>query len=137
MRLNNKELKIVVDEIFKRVSQPTIDQNFKIEESIEINDEVIADYNLFQELQRQIYELQDLQFNLTEKYRNKVVNGYKFGCFPMQTYSTDIKCYIRKQKSLDNRIKNYPTKEEIKAQIIISGYSEIPELIERITSMYQ
>lgn len=136
MRLNNKELKVVVDEIYKRVSQPTIDKNLKIEESILIKDSVTEDYEIFQSFQVQIDQLEKLQQEITNKYRNNTINSYSFGWSPFHK-DGEINNYIRKQKSLDTRLAKYPTKEEIESQIIISGYSEIPELIERITSLYR
>jgi len=136
MRLNNKELKVVVDEIYKRVSQPTVDKNIKIEESIDIKDSVIEDYEIYQSFQVQIDQLEKLQQEITNKYRNNTVNNYSFGWNPFQK-GGDINNYIKRQKSLDPRLLKYPTKEEIESQIIIAGYSEIPELIAQITAMYQ
>ena len=43
MRLNNKELKVVVDEIYKRVSQPIVDANEKIKQDIVVDDAFIKD----------------------------------------------------------------------------------------------
>ena len=131
MRLNSKELKVVVDEIFNRVSFPIVQENEKLMESIIIEDEYTKDYQTVTELQNKINELQDVIYNLNKKWIDKSTIG-------LTGYQREnlLKRYISVERSKDPRIKKYPSHSEIEAKIIISGYSEIPELIDQICSMY-
>lgn len=134
MRLNNKELKVVVDEIYKRVSQPTVDANEKIASSVSIKDEFTDDCNTIDEIDAKIRELNSTKNDIANKWKGKTVNGFIMDSYSPMARKSD---YVRFMKALDPRLAKYPTKEEIESQIIIAGYSEIPELIAQITAMYQ
>lgn len=134
MKLNNKELKIVVDEIYKRVSLPIIEKNNAILESTVYADEYTKDVEEYERLILEANKLRDLANSIISKYYNlSEFNGYSFkyknvpGC---------LKDYINFQKQKNTKILKYPTKEEIEAKIIISGYSEIPTLIDQIVALY-
>lgn len=132
MRLNNKELKVVVDEIYKRVSQPIVDANEKIKQDIVVDDAFIKDYNLVTDLIAQKNKIDDEIDEISKYWIQKVhfnLSGYNRKVVLSQ--------YIDSIKSVSDKLAKYPTKEEIESQIIIAGYSEIPELIAQITAMYQ
>jgi len=132
MRLNNKELKVVVDEIYKRVSQPIADANEKIKESIVVSDDFTRDFGVVTDLLSQINKINEEIGRINEYWINKVH-------FSMSGYNREssLRQYINSVKASSNKLAKYPTKEEIESQIIIAGYSEIPELIAQITAMYQ
>ena len=132
MRLNNKELKVVVDEIYKRVSQPIIDANEKIKQDIVVDDAFIKDYNVVTDLIAQRAKIDNEIDEISKYWIQKVylnLSGYNRKVVLSQ--------YIDSIKSASDKLAKYPTKEEIESQIIIAGYSEIPELITQITAMYQ
>ena len=132
MRLNNKELRVVVDEIYKRVSQPIVDANEKIKQDIVVDDAFIKDYNVVTDLIAQRDEIDDKIDKISKYWIRKV-------CFNLSGYNRKVVLsqYIDSIKSASDKLAKYPTKEEIESQIIIAGYSEIPELITQITAMYQ
>lgn len=132
MRLNNKELGVVVDEIYKKVSQPIVDENDKIKENIVVDDEYTRDFAIVTDLISQIHKINDEISRMNDHWVRKVNIG-------LSGYNRDgtLKQYISKVKSSSDKLAKYPTKEEIESQIIISGYSEIPELISRIVDMYK
>lgn len=132
MRLNNKELKVVVDEIYKRVSQPIVVENEKIKDTIIVDDEYVKDFATVTDLLSQVNELNDKIQSINKYWVEKVgisVSGY--------SRDGSLRQYIQRIKNSSDKLKKYPTKEEIESQIIIAGYSEIPELIAQITAMYQ
>lgn len=135
MRLNNKELKVVVDEIYKRVSQPVIEANKIITDKIEINDDYTNDCELFDKLEEEGYRIQDQKIKLAQKWRDFNVGNINLGYNPMVKNMRQF--YVAARKAETEGLAKYPTKEEIESQIIIAGYSEIPELIAQITAMYQ
>lgn len=135
MRLNNKELKVVVDEIYKRVSQPIIEANKKITDLVVIDDDYTRDCVNYDFFETEIQKLQDLKSELVKKWRDFNVGNTNLGYNPLGSISRQSYSIAKKMETVG--IVKYPTKEEIESQIIIAGYSEIPELITQITAMYQ
>lgn len=135
MRLNNKELKVVVDEIYKRVSQPIIEANKKITDLVVIDDDYTRDCVNYDFFENEIQKLQDLKSELVKKWRDFNVGNVNLGYNPLGSTSRQSYSIAKKMEIVG--IAKYPTKEEIESQIIIAGYSEIPELITQITAMYQ
>lgn len=132
MRLNNKELKVVVDEIYRRVSQPIVDANEKIKDGIVIDDEYTQQFNVVTDL----ISKRNAIDNEIHKINSYLIDKVGIG---VTGYSREIllKQYINRVKNGSDKLAKYPTKEDIESQIIIAGYSEIPELIAQITAMYQ
>lgn len=135
MRLNNKELKVVVDEIYKRVSQPIVDANKRITDAVEIKDDYTKDCIYYDNLEKDIVALNDRKFELNQKWRDVKVGNINLGYNPLVKNMRQF--YVDAKKSELDGLAKYPTKEEIESQVIIAGYSEIPELIAQITAMYQ
>lgn len=134
MRLNNKELKIVVDEIYKKVSLPSIEKNKVIMDGIVYQDEYTKDVEEFNKLMQESNRLRELANVYVNKYYMKEdFNGFNF---KFKSVPGCLDEYIKFQKQKCDKLLKYPTKEEIEAKIIISGYSEIPEIIERIIASY-
>jgi len=133
MRLNNKELKVVVDEIYKRVSQPIVDANEKIKDSIVVDDDYTRDFSIVTDLLSQSDKINEEIQRINKYWIDKKVH------FGLSGYNREgsLRAYINMVKSSSAKLSKYPTKEEIESQIIIAGYSEIPELIAQIIAMYQ
>lgn len=132
MRLNNKELTIVVNEIYERISQPIVDQNNKIKDSIIVEDDYTRDFEMVTELINRKAEI-DKEINRIQQYWLEKI-GHSITGYNREGL---LRTYIDKIRLNSDKLAKYPTKQEIEAKIIIAGYSEIPELIAQITSMYQ
>ena len=128
MRMNNKTMQIVVDEIYNQVSKPIIEANNKLVESADIDDLYTRDYKKCQKLYKKIYEINKEIEELKENYRYKVFKGFKFDydAFCTSNYNR----YIESQLDLQN----FPSKSDIEKEIILAGNKDIPALIELIVN---
>ena len=134
MRLTNKQLDIVVDEIFEQVSKPIIEANNKAFDSIEIeDDEYLLDVKRHKLLSKKKSKLEEEMSSISTKYTRNTFNGFSFSWSPM--YSEDT--YIKHLKSKLVKTKEYPSKDDIEKQVILAGNKEIPELIELLVKKLQ
>lgn len=133
-RLTNKQLDIVVDEIFEQVSKPIIEANNKALDSVEIeDDEYLIDIKKYELLDKKRNEIDNEMTLIVDKYNRKSFNDYTFSWNPMGC----SKSYIKTQKKKLVLFKEYPSKNDIEKQVILAGNKEIPELIELLVKKLQ
>ena len=121
MRLNNKELKVVVDEIYKRVSQPIIESNKKITDLVVIDDDYTRDCVNYDFFENEIQKLQDLKAELVKKWRDFKLGDANLGYNPLGSTARQSYSIVKKMEA--SGVAKYPSKEDIESQIIIAGYS--------------
>jgi len=129
MRLTNKQLQIVVEEVYNKVSLPIIESNNKLIESIELPiDQYLIDCNEVEKLQAKIVKLNKEAEVLKNKYYEKKYNGFKFNWMPMDNKTS----YVKFQKEKLSKPKHYLNEREIEKQVILAGNRDIPTLIEEL-----
>lgn len=136
MKLTNKQLDIVVDEIYNQVSKPIMEANNKAFDAVKIDetkDQYLTDKIEYAALSDSIQKLEDQRDFLEKKYYKKEFNGYNFKWYPFN----DVDDYIKYQKSKLVKTKEYPSKNDIEKQVILAGNKEIPELIELLVKKLQ
>lgn len=133
MRLTNKQLDIIVDEIYKQVSVPIMKKNEKLVKEVKLpkNDQYLKDQKIYEDLQIQIDRLADKQDEIIGKYRRKSYNDFEFGYSPMQQRLQ----YVTHLKWSKVTLAEYPSKTDIEKQVILSGNSDIPELIKQVVTL--
>ena len=131
MRMNNKTMQIVVDEIYKQVSEPIIENNKVIIEGfVPKKTQYHKDCEKYNTLKEEIKELEKQCTALKNKYQNKTVNGYKFSYWDNPFNNIELKNYEVSQAP----VKKYPSKDDIEKEIILAGNKDIPALIELIVN---
>ena len=131
MRMNNKTMQIVVDEIYKQVSEPIIENNKVIIEGfVPKKTQYHKDCEKYNTLKEEIKELEKQCTALKNKYQNKTVNGYKFSYWDNPFNNIELKNYEVSQAP----VKKYPSKSDIEKEIILAGNKDIPALIELIVN---
>jgi hypothetical protein len=140
MRLTNKQLEIVVDEIYNRVSKPIIEANNKaLEEVILPEDDLyLKDVATYNSIQESIDKLEKIKDNLDEKWKGKTYNDYEFSSYSYNMFRSgqidDYKKFIKKQSVV---LADFPSRKDIEKQVILAGNKNIPELIETIIKSLQ
>lgn len=135
MRLTNKQLEIVVEEIYNRVSKPVIENNNKVLEEVILpeDDLYLKDVATYSNVQESIDKLEKIKDSLEEKWKDKTYNDYAFNKYSYELFGKNqinkYKDFIRKQKVI---LADYPSHKEIEKQVILSGNKDIPELIETV-----
>jgi len=139
MRLTNKQLEIIVNEIYEQVSIPIIKTNEEAINKIKIdieNDEYLKDSEKFNQLQKKIDKLKSEQDILIRKYLNKHYNGFYIAALYNNVFKNTGK-YIKYLKEKAVGIKTYPNLKEIEKQVILTGNKDIPVLIEQMVSKFK
>ena len=127
--LTNKQLEIVVDEIFDKVSQPIIDKNKKQLEAVELPKfQYFKDAEACKKISEKIEVLEKLKTSLKDKYYRKEYEGFKFGWVPFSEIS-DFENFKKKELTTTTE---YPSRDVIERQVILAGNSDIPKLIEEL-----
>lgn len=145
MRLSNKQLEIVVNEIYEQVSKPIIKANKEAIDKVELDiekDEYLQDYESWKLLQSKINDLNNeitnlgqQQKELANKYKDKEYNGFRFSTWTSDIFNHSNK-YIKYMKEKQVNIKSYPTIIDIEKQVILAGNKDIPNLIEQIVTKF-
>lgn len=133
MRLNNSERQVVVNEIYKQVSEGIIKENDEKLAKVtldEDSDEYLKAVKERTTLQDQIKGLQDKVTKIIELFKYRSVNGYNFDYDPLSEYS--VKNYKNFIKGKIAGVKYVPTHQDIEREIILSGNKDIAELIKTI-----
>lgn len=138
MRLTNKQLEIVVNEIYKQVSKPIIEANNKALEEVTLpeNDPYLKDVATYNSVQESIDKLKKIQENINDKWESTELNGFNFNnCWPCPIrYVND---YIKHIKQNSVVLADFPSRYEIEKQIILAGNKDIPELIKTVVNMFK
>ena len=136
MRMNAKTMQIVVDEIYKQVSEPIIEANNKALDGIKVKpDQYIKDREKYLKLKEQRDDIDKLMDELEKPYeRNNTFNGYGFRSWSSPFDSDDYEKYIRHCKSQQVILKEVPSKDDIEKEIILAGNKDIPALIEMVVN---
>ena len=110
--LTNKQLEIVVDEIFEQVSRPIIDENKKAFDSVKIDetkDEYLTDHAKYKQLQEKIDILEEEKSKLFDKYYRKDFNKFYFDYSPFNRKDD----YVKSLKSGLVKTKKYLAHDEL------------------------
>ena len=135
MRLTNKQLEIVVDEIYNRVSKPIIEANNKALEDVILpeDDLYLKDVATYNSVQESIDKLEKIKDNLEEKWKGKTYNDYEFSEYAYRIFrENQIDEYTHHIKKQNVVLAEFPSRNEIEKQIILAGNKDIPELIETV-----
>lgn len=136
MKLTSKELQIVVDEIYKQVSEPLIAANkILLDNIVTEEDEYIRDKALYDQTKQQIRLLEETCSKLSKKYEKEDFNGFKFDYSPF--YVGYYNEYIQFQKKKQVVLVEYPTKYMIEKEVILNGNRDIPTLIETVVNRFK
>jgi len=130
MRLTSKQLKIVVEEVYNKVSLPIVEANQKA-----IDEVKLGNYDYFQDLKK-VNKLKDkIKLinkeieELEEKYEGKTIDGFEFSTF--RVFQLNELYTVHLKKKLAN-LKPFLTQNEIEKQVILAGNRDIPTLIEEL-----
>jgi len=137
MRINQKTLSIVINEIYNKVSLPIIEENNKKLEGVAVDerDEYLKDLKVYNKLSKKIKELENEQCTLKKNYEYKTFNSFKFDYSPFRdNYVKDYTDHLKKSKI---SFKKYPSKDDIEREIILSGNKDIPALIETVVNKFK
>jgi len=140
MRLTNKQLEIVVDEIYNRVSNPIIEANNKALEKVTLPDDdlFLKDVATYTSIQESIDKLEKIKDNLEEKWKDVTYNDFDFSSWGYdnfrEKYINDYKKFIKKQNVV---LAEAPSHKDIEKQVILAGNKDIPELIETVIKSLQ
>ena len=136
MRMNAKTMQIVVDEIYKQVSEPIIEANNKALDGIKVKpDQYIKDREKYLKLKEQRDDIDKLMDELEKPYeRNNTFNGYEFRSWSHPFGLDDYEKYIKHCKSQQVILKEVPSKDDIEKEIILAGNKDIPALIEMVVN---
>jgi hypothetical protein len=135
MRLTNKQLEIVVDEIYNRVSKPIIEANNKALEKVILPDDdlFLKDVATYTSIQESIDKLEKIKDNLAGKWKGKTYNDYEFSSWSYDNFRESVinnyKEFIKRQYVA---LAEAPSHEDIEKQVILAGNKDIPELIETV-----
>lgn len=135
MRLTNKQLEIVVDEIYNRVSKPAIEANNKAIEGVILpeDDLYLKDLSTYNSIQESIDKLEKIKDNLEKKWKGKTHNNYEFSQYSYDIFrESEIDKYTYHIKKQNVALAEFPSRNEIEKQIILAGNKDIPELIETV-----
>lgn len=137
MKLTQKQQEIIIDEIYKQVSEPIIEANNRALESVEINenDQYLLDCAEYDKLEKEVERIEDLKRGLVNKYYNKTINGFEFTYSPVSKNNRSQ--YIKHLKKSLVVLAEYPSKKDIEKDLILSGNKDIPELISAIVAKYK
>lgn len=136
MKLTQRQQAIVIDEIYNQVSKPIIEANNKALESVKIKpDQYQKDREKYLKLQEQVKDLKDQIEALIDIYSNKDYNGYRLDYNPF--YEGVYNNYIKHCKKQFVVLAEYPSKQAIEKDLILSGNKDIPELISTIVAKYK
>jgi len=139
MRLTNKQLEIVVDEIYNQVSKPIIKANNKALNSIVIEeDDYLKDRKEYLKLKNKISKLEKEIDNLEKLYcRGTTYNGYEFKSWSRPFGDSEYDDYLNFHKKSSVILAEFPTKDDIERQVILAGNKDIPAIIEAIVSKFK
>lgn len=135
MRLTNKQLEIVVDEIYNRVSKPIIEANNKALEKVTLpeDDLYLKDVATYTSIQESIDKLEKIKDNLEDKWKGKTHNNYEFSAYTYTMFTSgQIDGYIYHIKKQNVVLAEIPSHKDIEKQVILAGNKDIPELIETV-----
>jgi hypothetical protein len=137
MRLTNRQQEIIIDEIYKQVSEPIIEANNKALDSVKINenDQYLLDCAEYDRLEKEENRIESLKKDLANKYYQKTFNGFEFGYSPM--YKGNRAEYINYLKSSQVILLDTISKTDIEKELILAGNKDIPELIETIVAKFK
>lgn len=128
MKLTNKQLDIIVGELYDRISKPIIKENNEALDNYKVpKNQYLKDVERYKKLRDEIDALYT-------KYRGKTVNGYTFSNYgnPMEQDGS-----YKRQIAKDNvKLKDYPSKTDLERKVVLSGNADLSELIESITKEY-
>ena len=136
MKLTNKQISIVIDEIYNQVSVPIIEENnSKIDSVILKKDSYMKDYENVVELKKQIEKIEENITKLQNKYSKKIINDFEFPNWIGDVFAPRIfDKYIKFLKKSFVSLKAFPSKGEIEKEIILAGNKDIPELISNLVA---
>ena len=135
MRLTNKQLEIVVDEIYNRVSKPIIEANNKALEKVTLpeDDLYLKDVATYTSIQESIDKLEKIKDNLEDKWKGKTPNNYECSAYSYNMFTSgQLDDYIYHIKKQNVVIAEFPSHKDIEKQVILAGNKDIPELIETV-----
>lgn len=135
MRLTNKQLEIVVDEIYNRVSKPIIEANNKALEKVILPDDdlFLKDVATYTSIQESIDKLEKIKDNLEGKWKGKTYNDYEFSEYTYRIFrENQIDEYTHHIKKQNIVIAEFPSHKDIEKQVILAGNKDISELIETV-----
>lgn len=138
MRMNQKTMQIVVDEIYNQVSVPAIEANNKALEGVKVkSDQYQKDREKYLKLQEHRDNIANEMDELERPYeRNNTFNGYEFRSWSRPFDSDDYDNYIKHCKKQLVVLKDIPSKTDIEREIILAGNKDIPALIETIVNKF-
>lgn len=132
MNLTNRQLTIVVDEIYDRISVPIIKMNEVFIDSVKLgNYEYFQDLKEFNRLKAMKETIKSQMDLLEESYENKTIDGFKFNSYRIFEQEERYTKHLKKQHAEE---KPYLTKEQIEKQVILAGNKDIPSLIEELVN---
>jgi hypothetical protein len=139
MRLTNRQQEIIIDEIYKQVSEPIIEANNKALDSVKIkSDQYQKDREKYLALQEKKNLLEEEMKKLEKPYeRDTTFNGYKFNSWYSPFREEDYNNYIKHCKKQLMLMAEYPSRQDIEKELILSGNKDIPELIKIIVDKYK
>jgi isoleucyl-tRNA synthetase len=139
MKLTNKQLEIVVDEIYNQISKPIIEANNKALNSIIIEeDNYLKDRKKYLKLQAKVDKLIDEINTLKSIYdRGTVYNSYKFTSWSNPFDKSIYTDYLETQRKDRVVLAEFPSKNEIERQVILAGNKDIPAIIETIVNKFK
>lgn len=139
MRLTNRQQEIIIDEIYKQVSEPIIEANNKALENAKIKqDQYQKDREKYLALQEKKNLLEKEMDKLEKPYeKGATFNGYKFSSWSCPFYEDNYNNYIKHCKKQLVVMAEYPSKQNIEKELILAGNKDIPELIETIVAKFK
>lgn len=134
MNLTNKQLELMVDEIFLQVSMPIIALNKKAIKEVELpkNDPWAVKIARMKELQNILdkanKEAEELEDQCKRKYKDVYFGYGNIGEFAK---------ILEEARRKDLAIKlPYPIKKELETKIVLSGSKDLGQLLDEIVSAY-
>jgi hypothetical protein len=137
MRLTKRQQEIIIDEIYKQVSEPIIAANNKTLEAVKINenDQYLLDCIEYDRLEKEESKIENLKRDLENKYYKKTFNGFEFDYSPM--YNSRRSEYTKYLKKSQVVLLDTVSKEDIEKELILAGNKDIPELIKTIIAKFK
>lgn len=134
MKLTNRQIDVLVDKVFNEVSLPIIEENNEKIKNFIPSEKIqyFKDKKEYDELVEKITLLEDTKEDILNKYKHKKYLGYNFSYNPMSS-SKEFTAHLAKESI---SLREYPSKTQIEAEIILIGAEGIKDLIQEFKTKY-
>lgn len=135
MGLSNKQIGHIVEEIFEKVSQPIINENNRLLETADYDrdHEFLKEYDLYQEYQKQMNEIQEKMAKMRGEWANKNIGILPLGFYP---FNNNRELIIKQLKIENTALRKYPERTDIERQVILNENNDIPKLIQMLIEKF-